>query len=241
MTVPRRAKILIAVAILFLLAVFFFTYPGKYLLASASIHYYDFILGQSDFQEQPFDESSYDELDNSACDRARACIARLGKLDMTGETIAELGNMSSAVVPLLVEAMRVGNPATRYQAALALGLHKDPETFGPLVETLLDGEGRVRMAGAIALGNLEDDRAQPYLIKCLKMQDKWARFAAAKSLAHLGSLTAVVALGEMEDDPDLGDEASQIVAEFWKRNGTAPPLIEPDRPLPACIVRKASE
>lgn len=67
-------------------------------------------------------------------------------------------------------------------------------TFEPLVELLQESEADLRIYAALALGDLRDRRAIPYLIKALQDENTNVRYHSIEALGKLRALEAVEAL-----------------------------------------------
>jgi HEAT repeat protein len=115
------------------------------------------------------------------------------------EALVTLAKAGPGAVPVLVEALKDGPPASRILAAQALGLFADPATKPALRAALKDGQGQVRLYAIRALsmfGRLEATpeyeairdndgnwRVQVEMAAALKRDDKPDAAALRKQLA----------------------------------------------------------
>jgi hypothetical protein len=107
----------------------------------------------------------------------------------------------------------------RYAAAINLGAHKDPRGYEPLAAMLQQGgvigeglsaaqkeEYDIRVAAALGLGYLGDQRAVPLLLAALQDQNWHVRLAAADALGFLEAREAVKPLMGICSDPSQDNE-----------------------------------
>lgn len=128
-----------------------------------------------------------------------------------------LGGMRSTAVGDLLAGLDCRDPVARLGIVEALGDIGDPRAVGPLLGILAgDGNSENRWAAALALGNLGDPGAVPFLVKALGDPDKYVRLGAALSLGRLrwepaggGERAAFLIAGQdWASLPALGQEAS---------------------------------
>jgi hypothetical protein len=74
-------------------------------------------------------------------------------------------------VSRLIRQLKDPNPEVRGNAAIALGLSKDPRAVEPLIVALKDRDAQVRLQAAHALGEVKDPRAVSALLAVLRDRD----------------------------------------------------------------------
>jgi HEAT repeat protein len=96
-----------------------------------------------------------------------------------------LGSIGSAAVEPLLKVLEAAKGSDRNNAALALGIAKDPRAVPPLIEALAGQDARLRSEAATALGRLKDTRAVAPLIGALSDPDEAVSRAAREALEEL--------------------------------------------------------
>ncbi|MBN2378429.1 HEAT repeat domain-containing protein [candidate division WOR-3 bacterium] len=89
-------------------------------------------------------------------------------------------------VPLLIQALKVGNARLRLKAAYELRNYPDPRALEPLIEALKDSNPEVRTKSVGALGPIVDSHATEPLIEALEDAEWPTRLTAATSLGEIG-------------------------------------------------------
>ncbi len=139
-------------------------------------------------------------------------------------------SMREDPLPLLVEALRSGDAATRVQAARDLG------RLGPLAHEALealraatqDPEGRVREAAAQAIGGM-GVIALPHLAELLRHPDKYVRRQAVWALGRLGAqarpLLPELCAALQDSDPRTASGAAQALGNMGAAAAEAVPAL----------------
>ena len=100
----------------------------------------------------------------------------------------------------LCSILQEGRAGARVEAARALA-HHGADALGPLCEALEDWSVPVRVAAAVALGDLGDRRATPVLCRALPLWHTAVRRAVADALGRLGDPSAAGPLRLALSDP----------------------------------------
>jgi hypothetical protein len=150
---------------------------------------------------------------NGALDRSR-----LGELGLAGLALAALlvlvpvatlgfggADLRVPSTSELLDVLEKGeNPRERRLAAWWLGEHESERAVRPLLRSLGDSSGEVRLVAAWALGEIKDDRAIDPLIELLDDPDPLVREMAVLSLGEIENPDAVDALADAaERSPEL--------------------------------------
>ncbi|NMB78302.1 MAG: hypothetical protein GYA23_04330, partial [Methanomicrobiales archaeon] len=98
----------------------------------------------------------------------------------------ELAGFKKKAIPYLIEGLKDENPGIRKGAAQALGSIGDPDGFEPLTRAISDPAVEVRAPAILALGELKDPRAIPFLLNLFYDGNAGIRNAAADGLAAIG-------------------------------------------------------
>lgn len=134
------------------------------------------------------------------------------------DAIAVLSKMSDAF-DFLTEALKDNDHRIRVQAALALGVLKDPRAADPLIEALKDQDALVRSQAAASLGLIRDTKAVESLIQSLKDPQESVRKWSAWSLGELSDTQAVEPLLLLTTDQPLQQEAIVALAKLKDTHG----------------------
>jgi phycocyanobilin lyase alpha subunit len=128
-----------------------------------------------------------------------------GELELSaGATSAD--NPSLTVEQAIANLQQTEDTGLRYYAAWWLGRFRvrEPAAIAALIAALADETDRtpdggypLRRNAATALGKLDDRRAVPALIECLRCEDYYVRESAAQALELLGDPQAIPALSEL--------------------------------------------
>jgi HEAT repeat protein len=137
--------------------------------------------------------------------------------DVRWRAAEALGTLGKPALEDLLRGLDHHDPGVRLGIIEALGDIGDPRAVRPLLGILSDdGSSEIRWATALALGNLGDSGAAPFLVKALRDPDKYVRLGAALALGRLGWEPAdggdkahfLVARQEWSSLPALGREAA---------------------------------
>lgn len=126
-----------------------------------------------------------------------------------------LGQVGSAAVQEIINAMENGEPNVRATAAGILGKIKDAQTVPYLILAMKkDEKFEVRKAAAESLGQIGDVQAVPDLILVLKDYSSYSdmRRIAAIALGQIGDVQAVPDLIQMLKGKDVGECAAAAEA-----------------------------
>lgn len=91
----------------------------------------------------------------------------------------------------LMRALSHADPATRSQAALALGRLRAPEAVGPLISAMLDDHNSVAVMATQALGEIGEPAAVEALVVMLGNAVPERRVAALRALGQIGNEPAI--------------------------------------------------
>jgi HEAT repeat protein len=158
---------------------------------------------------------------------ARAALTKFekgnGAWKLRMEALVGVARIGPAAVPVLVEALKSGRPATREFAAQALVLYADAKTRPALERALADPKSGVRLYAIQALSMLgplprtkenerilrddpSDDCVQPMMAAALERADRPNQAELRKALAdyNLGNMDSA-RIGELAPDFTLTD------------------------------------
>jgi HEAT repeats len=99
----------------------------------------------------------------------------------------------------------------RAEAALALGLVREPSAAEPLIAALDDPHEEVRAAAVDALGLLGDERAIPALVARLKDESRHQRVRIVESLREFGGRATPALLAHARSDPAAVGDVADLV------------------------------
>jgi len=170
------------------------------------------------------------------------------------ETLGQSQNLDSDTTPIVVQALipclyQAAKPV-RSQAVKSLGLIRHPNAVSPLIDVVKETgeEANIRGMAAVALGQIGDLQAVPYLIPLLDHPDPIICSNVARALGQIGDRSAVkpmiTTLKQMQTREPLQKLVVSILIEGLGKMGeeAVSPLLEllnksslPD-PVPSQIV-----
>ncbi|MDZ7878012.1 MAG: peptidylprolyl isomerase [Saprospiraceae bacterium] len=99
-------------------------------------------------------------------------------VDFADKKVQDIYNLvSRQSVDTLMRYLRHENPTYRYITATAFGSLKDKKTVDSLAHLLKDVDFEVRSAAAYSLGQIGDERAEPYLLSAFERLDTTGKFS----------------------------------------------------------------
>ncbi len=116
--------------------------------------------------------------------------------DVQWKAAEALGKLGDDAVRHLIEALESSHKNVRLGVIEALGEIKAVDSVGPLINLVGEDEDpEVRLAGALALGEIGDNQAVSPLTRLLRDLDKHVRYGAALALETMGRIPS--------ENPDL--------------------------------------
>jgi HEAT repeat protein len=107
--------------------------------------------------------------------------------DLQWRAADALGSLGEIACEPLLKLLSYHKIHVRIGAIEALSEIKSQQSIDPLINTLTNDEDHeVRWVAALALGEIGDKRAVPFLISSLTDKDRYVRYGSAKALEKLG-------------------------------------------------------
>jgi HEAT repeat protein len=128
----------------------------------------------------------------------RATIRRLVEVlgDERGIVVDRAAELLVRLAPVSVGALvaALGSSTTAADAAYVLGMIRDRQTIGPLLDALRNDDPRVRRECAAALGGFEAREAVMPLVRATHDLDHGVRVQAATALERMGASSVIIAV-----------------------------------------------
>ena len=128
----------------------------------------------------------------------QAAIRRLVEVlgDERGIVVDRAAELLVRLAPVSVDALvaALGSSTTAADAAYVLGMIRDRQTIGPLLDALRNDDPRVRRECAAALGGFEAREAVMPLVRATHDLDHGVRVQAATALERMGASSVIIAV-----------------------------------------------
>ena len=151
-----------------------------------------------DLVDEPVGRLLVAQIEKDELGGQQAAIRRLVEVlgDERGIVVDRAAELLVRLAPVSVDALvaALGSSTTAADAAYVLGMIRDRQTIGPLLDALRNEDPRVRRECAAALGGFEAREAVMPLVRATHDLDHGVRVQAATALERMGASSVIIAV-----------------------------------------------